>query len=957
MASARKITIEFLGKDKTLGKTADGIAGHTSKLGGVLASVGKKAALGFAAATAAGGAFLIKVGAPYVDSLNKIKVLSGATDTQMQRVAKTLEGQSAAFAKMGFTTGDAAAGVVELVKAGMSLQDSMKAVAGTMTLAKAGELSVADASTLVSNTLNTFGLKARDAGKVANYLANAANISSADVTDLAEAFKYVAPVAASSGVKVQQVNAMLAELSNKGIQASSAGTGLRNMFLSLQSPAGAGGKAIKSLGVDVFTASGKARPFRDVLGDLAKALKGVDDQTRKADLKAIFGKTGINSAQVLLQGGVKGLDQYTKGVTKAGAAQKLAESASKGLMGTLNTLKATFISLGQSLYRQLSPIVDKALQPLVKALSGLPKMIGPVSKAFAGMFSHLGGGKGASQFAKTFTAIKKAVADLMPTLKKIGGDIMGALGPGLKQIGQVITTQFLPAFRNILPVLTVVGKVLLTIFGGAVVGVIKGAVKVITGLVQVISGVFNLVSDLIHGRWGKLWGDFKQIIGGALKAIIGAIQVWWNAGILAIFKRGILFLTKGIWEKGWTALKGVVPKAMNAIKGAAQKGLAALGRMIVAGVKGYFRIWKSGFSLIWDVVRTGWKVLRSVFGGAVAALRSMVATFISGIKSRFVAGWNAIKSTAVAAFARLKSAVSSGVAKVISFVRSLPGKIKSALGNLGHLLWDAGTAIIQGLINGITSKITDLKNKLSEITHLIPIHKGPIDKDRKLLTPAGVAIMEGLIHGIQSRKVKLTKVLSAVTGYISKQNDKIKDLLSKRNDIVSGFKGMTSSVFSADLSNPDTGAPPTVQALIAYQRQQAQRAAQISGDMKRLAKMGLSKALIKQLASSGDAGIAQMHALANGSASDVRTLNALDAQTTKSLRAAGLTAGNKIYGSDLARTRKDKATAEAIARVLRHELDRQRKNTVVEVTLDGRVIHTSLLRVKRKQGGKKLGLD
>lgn len=957
MTSARKITIEFLGKDKTLGRTADNISGHTSKLGGVLASVGKKAALGFAAATVAGTAFLVKVGAPYVDSLNKIQVLSGSTDAQMQKVAKTLEGQSAAYAKMGFTTGDAASGVVELVKAGMSLDDAMKSVNGTMTLARAGELSVADASTLVSNTLNTFGLKARDAGKIANYLANAANISSADVTDLAEAFKYVAPVAASSGVKVQQVNAMLAELSNKGIQASSAGTGLRNMFLSLQSPAGAGGKAIKSLGVEVFTASGKARPFKDVLGDLAHALKGVDDQTRKADLKAIFGKTGINSAQVLLEGGVKGLETYTKGVTKAGAAQKLAQANSKGLMGTLKTLKATFESLGQSLYRQLSPIVDKALQPLVGVLGGLPKLIGPVSKALSGMFSHLSGGKGASQFAKTFTAIKKAVADLMPTLKKIGTAIMGALGPGLKQIGQVIQTQFLPAFRNILPVLTVVGKVLLTIFGGAVVGVIKGAVKVITGLVEVISGVFNLISDLIHGRWGKLWGDFKQIIGGALKAILGAVQVWWNVGILAIFKRGILFLTKGIWEKGWVALKNVVPKMMSSIKGLAQKGLAALGRLILSGVKGYFKIWKSGFSLIWDVVRTGWKVLRSVFGGAVAALRSMVATFISGIKSRFAAGWNAIKSVTVAAFARLKAAVSSGVAKVVSFVRSLPGKIKAAIGNLGKLLWNAGASIIQGLIDGIQSKLSWLKNKLSEVTNLIPHWKGPREKDKKLLTPAGKAIMDGLIAGIQHRRVALKKVLGAVTNFIAKQNDKIKDLLSKRNDIVSGFQGMTSSVFSADLSNPDTGAGPTVKDLLAYQRQQAQKASQVAGDMQRLAKMGLSKALIKQLASSGDSGIAQMHALANGSAADVKTLNALDAQTSASLKAAGLTAGNKVYGSELERAQRDKATAETIGRVLRRELDRQRKNTVVEVTLDGRVIHTSLLKVKRKQGGKKLGLD
>jgi TP901 family phage tail tape measure protein len=85
--------------------------------------------------------------------------------------------------------------------------------------------------------LNTFHLKAQQAGDVANYLANAANISSADVSDLAESLKYVAPVAASAGVSIKQTNAVLAELANAGIKGSAAGTSLRTFLLSLQAPA------------------------------------------------------------------------------------------------------------------------------------------------------------------------------------------------------------------------------------------------------------------------------------------------------------------------------------------------------------------------------------------------------------------------------------------------------------------------------------------------------------------------------------------------------------------------------------------------------------------------------------------------------------------------------------------------------------------------------------------------
>src|SRR5690349_22742483 len=118
--------------------------------------------------TAAAGAFVIKAGAGYVNSLNQIQALTGANAKTMTAAAKTLESNSGLYAKMGQTTGDAAAGVVELTKAGLSLHDSLKAVNATMVLAKAGELSVADASSLVANSLNTFGLKAKDTGKLAN---------------------------------------------------------------------------------------------------------------------------------------------------------------------------------------------------------------------------------------------------------------------------------------------------------------------------------------------------------------------------------------------------------------------------------------------------------------------------------------------------------------------------------------------------------------------------------------------------------------------------------------------------------------------------------------------------------------------------------------------------------------------------------------------------------------------
>jgi TP901 family phage tail tape measure protein len=322
------------------------------------------AAAGFTSITLAAGAF-IRVGADYVGSLNKVQALTGANDATMKRAAKTLESQSSTYAKMGQTVGDAAGGVVELTKAGLSLDKGLKAVNATMVLAKAGQLSVADASNLVANTLNTFGLKAQRAGDIANYLANAANISSADVSDLAESFKYVAPVAASTGVSLKQTNAILAELSNSGIAASNAGTGFRKFLLSLQAPSGAAAKDLNALGVEIFNAQGKMKPLGTVIDILNQKLGKLTDQQRQKVLKDVFGLQGVSAAQVILKNGSKGLDEYTKGVGKAGAAQKLAQAASKGFAGTLAALRSEIISDAQAAYRKLSPAFDDAAKKVL----------------------------------------------------------------------------------------------------------------------------------------------------------------------------------------------------------------------------------------------------------------------------------------------------------------------------------------------------------------------------------------------------------------------------------------------------------------------------------------------------------------------------------------------------------------------------------------------------------------
>jgi hypothetical protein len=76
------------------------------------------------------------------------------------------------------------------------------------------------------------------------------------------------------------------------------------------------------------------------------------------------------------------------------------------------------------------------------------------------------------------------------------------------------------------------------------------------------------------------------------------------------------------------------------------------------------------------------------------------------------------------------------------------GTIRSMFGEVADQMFQAGEEIINGLIRGIKSKLSELENLFKSITDKIPKIKGPMEKDRRLLEPTGQAIMEGLATGL-----------------------------------------------------------------------------------------------------------------------------------------------------------------------------------------------------------------
>lgn len=160
--------------------------------------------------------------------------------------------------------------------------------------------------------------------------------------------------------------------------------------------------------------------------------------------------------------------------------------------------------------------------------------------------------------------------------------------------------------------------------------------------------------------------------------------------------------------------------------------------------------------------------LAAGYGTAVAVVRGIKAVVVGAVNG-IRAGLSALAALpgrVGAWFGGMVTQARIRLGAMVALARSLPGRIRSAVGNLGRVLYAAGRNIIQGLINGIRAALGRLRSTLSGITGLIPDWKGPMSRDRRLLEPTGAAIMAGLNRGLVGALPAVRGTLTGVTDQI-----------------------------------------------------------------------------------------------------------------------------------------------------------------------------------------------
>ena len=212
--------------DGTVGDNFRNVGNYKSAVGGLSSALGK---LGLA----------FGIGSIVRGTFNTIKdfqqgqadlaaVLGNATVPEL----KALETQAKELgATTTFTASEVAGLQKEFAKLGFDPQEIKNVTEATLLLAEATGTDIARAAEVAGATIRGFGLETTDTQRVVDVMAKSFSASSLDMEKFANSMSSVAPVANQFGFGVEKTTALLGTLTDRGIDASTAGTGLRNMFL------------------------------------------------------------------------------------------------------------------------------------------------------------------------------------------------------------------------------------------------------------------------------------------------------------------------------------------------------------------------------------------------------------------------------------------------------------------------------------------------------------------------------------------------------------------------------------------------------------------------------------------------------------------------------------------------------------------------------------------------------
>jgi TP901 family phage tail tape measure protein len=432
------------------------------------------------------------------------------------------------------TADDLGASAYQIVSAGISdTSEALKVLEASSKLAVAGLGTTEEATDLMTGALNAFKSQGVSAEQAANILFKTVKGGKTSVAQLSQAFGQIAPIAATVGVRLDEMQAATAALTTANIPTSIAQNQLRSVMTALIKPTKEMAGLLSTLGVESGTSAIKQFGLVGTMEKLSEAAGGNEEILAKA-----LGRVEGLGAVLALTGEQAGAFSTIMADMKdeSDAVNEAFKKQTETFEKQWQVLKNQLGIAGMDMAERVMPALTSAMTKF-NEMGGISQVFEDAKTSIVGLaisveekthiFEYLHG---------LWVSIKEQIVkDLMPAFRNLL-KAMAPLKPFAEAFAQVLGVVLYGAFVLVTTALTFLIKVFIKL--------ITWGTKVATAITTVVAGAFTFIQGVIEGVASaieKLIGLFERMIALAKRAM-SAVSGF-GSSVMGAVSSGISYVT------------------------------------------------------------------------------------------------------------------------------------------------------------------------------------------------------------------------------------------------------------------------------------------------------------------------------------------------------------------------------------------------------------------------------
>lgn len=629
-----------------------------STVGGIMTSAGKTMTKAVTLPILGLTTAAVKVGGDFEEQMSRVKAISGATGDAFEE----LRDQAIDLgAKTAFSAKESADGMENLASAGFDAQEIMAAMPGLLDLAAVSGGDVALASENAATALRGFGLEADQSGHIADVFARAAADTNAEVADMGEAMKYIAPVANAMGLSIEETAAAIGIMSDAGVKGSQAGTTLRGALSRIAKPTKAMRETMDELGVSFYDSEGNMISLQDQISLLSDSFDGLTQEQKNQALVTLYGQESLSGMMALIDKGPDSLGALTESLEQSdGAADEMARTMQDNMNSSIEqmmgALESAAIVIQDILAPAISAVADyigglaekfvsapKWMQTAIITFGLLAAAIGPVLLVVGAFILKLQDFKiGLAIIRSDFPKLGKVISGLMSPLKSLFGII--AANPIILLVAAIVAAvaafiyfwntseEFRNFFIGMWEAIKEAVGVAIEWVKESWASMVEGAKNAVENVKQAWSDTKQWFADLWQGikdSAAAMWEGTKQVFNDAVDSVVSA----WNS-------------VADWFSDLWNGIKSAVSKIVGNIAEAINSRFGYLIKTIIFSFESVVIFLQNTWNNLVNIAKNVFTILKNVILAPILFVTSLISGGWEEAKNNMIGVWNNIVESA-----------------------------------------------------------------------------------------------------------------------------------------------------------------------------------------------------------------------------------------------------------------------------------------------------------------------